>query len=81
MEVKVLGTGCVKCQSLEKLVAEAIAETGIDVQLEKVSDIKQIVSYGVMSTPALVINGQVKTTGKVPSKDRIKELLLSEKNK
>jgi len=78
MDVKVLGTGCAKCQALEKIVAEVIAETGIEAKLEKVSDIKQIVSYGIMSTPALVINGKTKIAGKVPTKEKVRELLLGE---
>ncbi len=75
MEIKVLGPGCANCQKLEKLTGEAAKELGITDPLIKVSDMKEILSLGVMSLPALVIDGKVKFSGRVPSKDEIKKYL------
>ena len=75
MEIKVLGPGCANCVKLEKAVKEAVADLGLDAQVVKVSEIKDIMSYGVMSTPALVVDGQVKVSGRVPGKDEIKKML------
>lgn len=74
-DVKVLGPGCAKCQELMKLTQRAVTELGIDCHLEKVSDIQEIMKFGVMFTPALVVDGEVKVSGKVPSVETIKELL------
>ena len=71
LTVKVLGPGCAKCKKTEELVKEAVAETGVDATVEKVSDMMQIAGYGVMATPAVVIDGEVKLVGKVPSKKEI----------
>jgi len=71
MKIEVLGTGCPKCDKLAELVKEVANETGHEYQLEKVQDIKKIMSYGVMITPALVIDGEVKVSGKVPSRDEL----------
>ena len=68
MEVKVLGPGCAKCSKTEKLVREVIKETGVDATVEKVTDIMQIASYGVFGTPSVIVDGEVKCTGKVPKK-------------
>ncbi len=76
MEIKVLGTGCAKCKSLEKLTRDAIAETGIAAEIEKVEDIYKIMSFGVMQTPALVIDKKVVLSGRLPSIAEIKELLI-----
>ncbi len=73
--IKVLGTGCPKCHSLEKLTRKAVSETGIDAEIEKVEDIMEIMNYGIMKTPALVINGEVKISGRLPSDKELKELL------
>jgi small redox-active disulfide protein 2 len=81
MHVKILGTGCSNCKKLEKLAREAVAELGIVAEVEKVEDVAKIMSYGVMSTPALVINEEVKLAGKVPNKARVIELLQAELNK
>ena len=67
MEIKVLGTGCTKCKSLEKATNEAIAKTGVDATVTKVDDIMEIMQYGVMSTPALVVDGNIVVKGRVPS--------------
>lgn len=74
-EIKVLGPGCTKCRQLKEQTEKAVKELGLDCQVEKVTDIQQITSYGVMMTPALVVNGQVKVTGKVPSLDDLKKML------
>lgn len=67
MEIKVLGPGCAKCSEAEKVMAAAIAEAGVRATIEKISDFQQIAKYGVFSTPAVVIDGQIKCVGKVPS--------------
>jgi small redox-active disulfide protein 2 len=74
-KIQVLGTGCPKCNKLAELVDETARSLGIDYELSKVSDITEIVSYGVMVTPALVVDGTVKVSGKVPSVDEIKAML------
>jgi len=70
-EIKILGTGCPKCIKLAELAEQVAIQLGIDYELEKVTDISDIISYGVMLTPALVINGEVKVAGSVPSIDQI----------
>ena len=77
MEVKVLGTGCAKCKSLEKVTTKAVEELNIDATVEKVEDIQKIMEYAVMRTPALVINGKVVLSGQVPKIDELKELLTN----
>ena len=72
MEIKVLGPGCAKCSKTEKLVQEVIEETGVDASVEKVTDLMQIASYGVFGTPSVIVDGEVKCTGKVPKKEDIK---------
>jgi len=74
--IKVLGTGCAKCKKLEEWTIEAAESLGIEYNLEKVSDIKEILSYGVMITPALVVDKKVVVKGQVPSIEEIKNLLL-----
>ena len=75
LEIKVLGPGCVQCDRLERDLMQVMAETGIMADIEHVRDIKDIGRYGVMGTPALLINGQVKSVGKVPPKNKLKEWL------
>ena len=75
MEIKVLGPGCPKCQQTEERVREAVAEAGIDAKIEKVTDVMEISRHGVFMTPAVVVDGQVKSVGKVPQKDEIKAWL------
>jgi len=72
MEIKVLGPGCPKCQQTEKIVKEAVAETGADAQIEKVIDMMKIAGYGVFGTPAVVVAGEVKCVGKIPTKEEVK---------
>jgi len=79
MEIKVLGTGSLNCQKMEEMVKVAVKELGIDATLVKVSDIGEIVRYGIVATPGLIVNGKVKHSGKpVPDMDRIKDLIKSE---
>jgi small redox-active disulfide protein 2 len=75
MEIKVLGTGCAKCKTLEKQTKDAVAELGFSAEIEKVEDIYKIMSFGVMTTPALVINQKVVMSGRVPSMAELKELI------
>jgi len=77
MEIKVLGPGCAKCQQTEKVVKEAIAEAGITAEVEKVTDMMKIAGFGVFGTPAVVVNGEVKSVGKIPKKDEIKKWLAA----
>ena len=72
MEIKVLGPGCAKCQKTEKVVKEAVAESGVEADVEKVTDVMKIAGFGVMGTPAVVVEGEVKSVGKIPSKEDIK---------
>lgn len=73
--IQVLGPGCQKCQVLFERANQAVQETGISCHVEKVTDIQVIVSMGVLSTPALVVDGTVKLSGRVPTVEQIKELL------
>ena len=75
MEIKVLGPGCKKCNQTEKVVMDALAEAGVAADVEKVTDMMKIAGYGVFGTPAVVVDGEVKTMGKVPSKDEVKSWL------
>jgi small redox-active disulfide protein 2 len=75
MKIEILGTGCAKCNELEMKVKQAVAQSGKFVQIEKVSDLQKIMAYGVMSTPGLVIDGVVKSTGRVLSAEEILQLL------
>jgi len=77
MEIKVLGPGCAKCKKAEQLVQEVIKETGVDASVEKVTDMMQIASYGVFGTPSVIVDGEVKCTGKVPKKEDIKAWISS----
>ena len=74
-DIKVLGPGCAKCTELAEQVQKAATDLGIAFNFEKVQDINKIMEYGVMFTPALIVNGDVKVTGKVPSLDELKKLL------
>ena len=78
MEIKVLGAGCAKCEQTEKIVKEAVSETGVDARITKVTDVMEIAKYGVFGTPALVVDSEVKCVGKIPTKDEIKGWLGKE---
>jgi small redox-active disulfide protein 2 len=77
MEIKVLGPGCPKCQQTEKIVKEAVAETGVDAVIGHVTDVMEIAGYGVFGTPAVVVDGEVKSVGKIPRKDEVKAWISS----
>jgi small redox-active disulfide protein 2 len=75
-KIQILGTGCPKCKALTQNAETAAKELGIEYQIEKVTDINEIIKFGVMAAPALVVDGQVKVVGKVPSPEQIKQLLM-----
>ncbi len=75
MEIKVLGPGCPKCRQTENIVKEAVSEAGVAADVEKVTDMMKIAGYGVFGTPAVVVDGEVKSVGKVPSKKEVKSWL------
>ncbi len=77
MEIKVLGTGCAKCIMLEKATLQAVNEAGLDASVTKVEDFLEIMKLGVMTTPALVVDGKILVKGRVPSVNEIKELLTN----
>lgn len=75
MKIQILGSGCAKCHKLTEVAEQAARDLGLDYELEKVTDVKRYPDFGVMFTPALVVDGVVKLSGKVPSLDEAKELL------
>ena len=75
MEIKILGTGCAKCLALYKLTREIVEKNGINATVTKVDDILEIIKYGIMSTPAIVVDEKVLVSGRIPSADEIKQLL------
>jgi small redox-active disulfide protein 2 len=75
MEIKILGTGCAKCKTLEKLTRDVVSNNEIDATVIKVEDIMEIMKYNIMTTPALVIDGKVVTKGIIPSAEEIRKLL------
>lgn len=77
MKVEILGTGCAKCQKLEELVNDVIKASGVQAEVSKVKDIKKIMTYGVMTTPGLVVDGQVKIAGKMPTAEQVKSWIKS----
>jgi len=74
-KIQVLGTGCPKCQQLAETAESAAKELGIEYELEKVKEINEIMAFGVMVTPALVVDGDVKVSGKVPSVEELRAML------
>lgn len=80
MVIKVLGPGCSKCRQTEKVVKDAVAESGVSADVEKVTDILKIAEYGVFGTPAVVVNGEVKSVGKIPTKDDVLKWIKKEAN-
>jgi small redox-active disulfide protein 2 len=75
MEIKILGSGCSKCKSLEEVTRKVVKDNGIDASIKKVEDIVEIMKFNIMTTPALVVDGKVVVKGRVPSADEIKQLL------
>jgi small redox-active disulfide protein 2 len=75
MNIKVLGPGCAKCHTLDKLVRETVKEMGIEASVEYIQDMRQILEYPILTTPGLVINEEVKCAGRVPSKAEIRQMI------
>jgi small redox-active disulfide protein 2 len=75
MKIQILGTGCPKCEKTTKVVKEVVEELGLEAEIEKVTDLNEIMTFNVMSTPAVVIDGQVKIAGRVPSARALRKLL------
>lgn len=75
MQIKILGTGCPKCKTLEKITREVVVENGFQADIVKVDDLMEIMTYNILSTPALVVNGKVEIKGRVPSAEEIKQVL------
>ncbi len=77
MEIKVLGPGCAKCQSLEKTVKDVVTSLKLDIKVEEIKDMKEIMKYPILMTPGLVINGKVVMSGKVPSKAEVERYIMN----
>ena len=77
MIIKILGSGCANCVNLERVTRQAVADLGLDAQIEKVTDYAEIMGYGVMSTPGLVVDEKVVVAGRVPTAAKVRELLES----
>jgi small redox-active disulfide protein 2 len=78
MKIEILGTGCARCHKLEEQTREAIKDLGVEADVIKVQDYKKIMGYGVMTLPALVVDGEVKVAGKIPTKEEIIKLISGE---
>ena len=76
MQLLVIGPGCTRCKTLAQLTEQAVKELGVTAEINKVTDLKQIMALGVMMTPALAVDGKVKLAGRVPSVEEIKKLLV-----
>jgi small redox-active disulfide protein 2 len=77
MNIKILGTGCAKCHSLEKTVKEVVSNLKLDAQVEAVNDMKEILTYNILTTPGLVINEKVVLSGHVPNKREVERILMN----
>ncbi len=75
MKIQILGTGCAKCNALTMATEQAAQSLGLQYELEKITDLQRMMRFGIMTTPALVVDGQVKVSGKVPSMDELKIML------
>ena len=75
--IKVLGPGCANCKTVAKLIAAVAQEKGIAIELEKVEEIREIMSFGILSTPGVVVDGQVVHSGGIPSRDKIEQWLTA----
>ncbi len=80
LNIKVLGPGCANCKRVEQIARREVANLGIDANIEKVTDYGQIMAYGVMSTPGLVINGQVVAYGRIPANQEVTDWLVAAQN-
>jgi small redox-active disulfide protein 2 len=81
MNIKILGPGCARCHQLEKTTREVVKELGIDAMVEEVKDMRQIITYNILTTPALVIDEQVVSSGKVPTKAEVTQLIITAMSK
>ncbi|MDO9556566.1 MAG: thioredoxin family protein [Coriobacteriia bacterium] len=79
MRIKILGSGCTKCNLLEKATRESVQRLGLEADIEHVTDFEQIMAFGVMTTPALVIDEQVRLSGRIPSADELDRIIASTK--
>ena len=77
MEIIILGTGCPRCKTLEKMTRETVQEIGLNASVSKEEDIIKIMNYGIMHTPGLIINGKVVLSGRVPTSKEIKEIIIN----
>ena len=77
MDIKILGTGCAKCKTLEQLTRDVVLKNGMNATITKVEDIMEIMKYNIMTTPALVVDGRVVVKGRIPSAEEIKQLLTN----
>jgi small redox-active disulfide protein 2 len=77
MDIKILGPGCPKCEQTEKIVREAVATAGVDAVVEKITDTMEIAGYGVFGTPAVVVDGEVKSVGKIPKPEEVGQWIQS----
>jgi small redox-active disulfide protein 2 len=77
MDIKILGTGCSKCKTLEEITRGVVKDNGIDADITKVEDIVEIMKFNIMTTPALVVNGKVVSKGRIPSANEIKQFLTN----
>jgi small redox-active disulfide protein 2 len=77
MEIKILGTGCSKCKTLEEIIRKVVNDNGIEAHITKVEDIVEIMKFNIMTTPALVVNEKVVSKGRIPSADEIKKFLTN----
>lgn len=75
MDIKIVGTGCAKCKKLEEVVREVVKELDVEASISKISDIKEIAQTGILMTPGLIIDGKVKLSGKVPSKEEATKII------
>ncbi|PIU66457.1 MAG: thioredoxin family protein [Armatimonadetes bacterium CG07_land_8_20_14_0_80_40_9] len=80
MQIKILGPGCARCNQLESLTKEALKGLDLDVNIEKISDVEEILKYPIMGTPALIINKKIKVAGRVPNKEQIKKWISEERD-
>lgn len=78
MIIKILGSGCANCKKLQAVAEESVKEMGVSIEIQKVEDIQKIMAYGVMRTPAIVVNEKVKAFGRIPGKDEIKKYIQDE---
>lgn len=77
MEIKILGTGCPKCKTLEKTTLDVVSELGLDARVSKEEDIMKIMEYGILRTPGLVVDGKVVLSGRLPSSKELKKILMT----